>query len=431
MIFGKHQQNTLDQFAEFKKSATKAALLSDGHMGVVCPVGSVWAHPSKISLNSIGPDAACGNCAVKTDIKLVDMVEDGVSRVRESRILNLLADNIASTINFGMGSVGCADAPKDHPLFDDPAWNIFPTHIRDSIKARSRNVLTSCGSGNHYLDVFVDTTGVCWVGNHFGSRSYGYNLAKHFMSLGQGNGWEGKHQEIETLLDMNTQLGQDYWELLQLAGKYAYVGREWVARKVVNMIGGNVVDMVHNHHNFAWKEKHDGQELYVSRKGATPAWPHQRGFVGGSMGDNAVILEGAEQLSKTCFLSEPEVEEEFEMIKAQKASLYSTVHGAGRVMSRTEAMGKIDRKTGKLKINKETGEIAKAGKITQEMLDVWMTDADVILRGSGLDEAPMAYRRLPDVLAEQGPTINVLETLKPIIVVMAGANEKDHYHIEG
>jgi tRNA-splicing ligase RtcB len=226
---------------------------------------------------------------------------------------------------------------------------------------------------------------------------------------------------------MNTQLGQDYYQLLNLAGAYAYAGREWVAKTVVDVFGGKITDTVHNHHNFTWLERHDGELLYVTRKGATPAAPHQRGFVGGSMGDNAVILEGSE----TAYPENVYVFDfnDQDIRKGQKGSLYSTVHGAGRVMSRTEAMGKIDRKTGKLKINKETGEISKAGKITQEMLDVWMTDADVILRGSGVDEAPFCYRRLPDVLAEQGPTINVLETLKPIIVVMAGADEKDHYRI--
>src|SRR6185436_9597736 len=118
-------------------------------------------------------------------------------------------------------------------------------------------------------------------------------------------------------------LGHDYWHLMQLAGEYAYAGREWVARKVVSLLGANELELVHNHHNFAWKETHDGEELVVVRKGATPAFPGQKGFVGGSMGDDSVILEGASGDSDV-----------------QRAALYSTVHGAGRVMSRTEARGK-------------------------------------------------------------------------------------------
>jgi tRNA-splicing ligase RtcB len=425
MIFGKHQDNTIEQFKEYSATATKSALLADGHYGIVAPVGSVWAHPSKIQLNGIGPDAACGNCAVKTDVHIDDIAPPNL-KYRTNTELNKLADRIAKEIKFGMGATMNGKGPSDDLLFDSEAWKLFPTNIKDSLRDTARNQIGSCGSGNHYCDVFVGTDGFLWVGNHFGSRGYGFKLAKHFMALGQGLGWDDKPKEIFTTLDMNTQLGQDYWQLLQLAGAYAYAGRNWVADTVANMFGGNVVDRVHNHHNFTWLETHDGQDLYVTRKGATPAGPNLRGFVGGSMGDNAVILEGA-NLSDSYLLDEINTGAH----GAQKASLYSTVHGSGRVMSRTEAMGKIDRKTGKLKINKETGEISKAGKITQAEVDAWMTKADVILRGSGIDEAPQVYRRLPDVLREQGPTINVLETLKPIIVVMAGANDADHYHIEG
>src|SRR5689334_12784097 len=111
---------------------------------------------------------------------------------------------------------------------------------------------------------------------------------------------------------------------MNLAGQYAYAGREWVARTVVKLMGAQEVELVHNHHNFAWREVHGGEELIVVRKGATPAFPGQRGFVGGSMGDDAVIIEGVES---------PE----------SPAALYSTVHGAGRVMSRTAAAGKYKR----------------------------------------------------------------------------------------
>jgi tRNA-splicing ligase RtcB len=95
------------------------------------------------------------------------------------------------------------------------------------------------------------------------------------------------------LLDLDTPLGDDYWQLMNLAGRYAYAGREWVARKVVQLLGARELELVHNHHNFAWRETHGGEELIVVRKGATPAFPGQLGFVGGSMGDDAVIVRGA------------------------------------------------------------------------------------------------------------------------------------------
>jgi tRNA-splicing ligase RtcB len=114
---------------------------------------------------------------------------------------------------------------------------------------------------------------------------------------------------------------------IELGGLYAYAGREWVVERVRQIIGAAVTDRVHNHHNFAWREKHGGRDYWVVRKGATPAFPGQRGFVGGSMGDNAVILWRRRE-------------------RGQSAdSLYSTVHGAGRIMSRTEARGRFVSRT--------------------------------------------------------------------------------------
>jgi tRNA-splicing ligase RtcB len=203
------------------------------------------------------------------------------------------------------------------------------------------------------------------------------------------------------LLDLKAPIGDAYWSMMNLAGRYAYAGREWVARKVVDLLGGREVELIHNHHNFAWREEHDGEDLVVVRKGATPAFPGQRGFVGGSMGDDAVIVEGAPGNTAE-----------------QRSALFSTVHGAGRVMSRTEARGKI---------NWRTKEIRSPGKVSWDMLHEWVGRKGVILRGGGLDESPHAYRRLPDVLAAQGDTVHVLHTLKPLIVVMAGEKEFDPY----
>jgi tRNA-splicing ligase RtcB len=143
----------------------------------------------------------------------------------------------------------------------------------------------------------------------------------------------------------------------------------------------------------------------VVRKCATPAFPGQLGFIGGSMGDDAVIVRVASS-------TEPTVTE------VQREALFSTVHGAGRVMSRTAAAGKRHRKT---------GQVLSEGKITPEMMQSWVGEKGVVLRGGGLDESPHVYRRLPEVLAAQGPTIEVLHTLRPLIVVMAGANEFDPY----
>jgi tRNA-splicing ligase RtcB len=197
---------------------------------------------------------------------------------------------------------------------------------------------------------------------------------------------------------------------MELAGRYAYAGREWVARKVVELLGGTELEMVHNHHNFAWRETHlspggEPVEYVVVRKGATPAWPGQKGFIGGSMGDDAVIVEGT---------AAPEGSE---LAALQRDALFSTVHGAGRVMSRTEAAGKRARRN----------RPGTRGKISPQMVEEWLAKKGVILRGGGLDEAPQVYRRLAKVLEAQGDTITIRHVLQPLVVVMAGANEIDPY----
>jgi tRNA-splicing ligase RtcB len=207
------------------------------------------------------------------------------------------------------------------------------------------------------------------------------------------------------LLDVAQPTGHDYWHLMNLAGRYAYAGREWVARKVVAILGADELDLVHNHHNFAWREVHGGEELIVVRKGATPAFPGQEGFIGGSMGDDAVIVRGTLAAGS-------------ELEGAQREALFSTVHGAGRVMSRTQAAGKR---------NRRTGAVIAPGRVTPAMMEEWVSGKGVILRGGGLDESPHAYRRLPEVLAAQEGTIEVMHTLTPLVVVMAGADEFDPY----
>jgi tRNA-splicing ligase RtcB (3'-phosphate/5'-hydroxy nucleic acid ligase) len=393
-IFGTHDQKTLAQLKDVATRAEKVALMADGHMGYVMPIGGVAAYREQVSVVGVGFDIACGNAAILTDKLMGDY---------SSADLQNIANEIQSEISFGMGRTCKADdAPVDDPLFADPAWAAIPgKHEHDKLKAKARAQLGTVGSGNHYVDVFSDELGRIWVGVHFGSRGFGHTVASGFLSVGQGKQWGERVPEREVLLDLKTPLGDAYWNLMTLAGDYAYAGREWVARKVVRILGGKELDLIHNHHNFAWREQHDGEELMVVRKGATPAFPGQLGFVGGSMGDDAVIIAGAK-----------------ENTDEQRAALYSTVHGAGRVMSRTEARGKIDWKT---------KEIKSPGKVSWDMLHEWVGRKGVILRGGGLDESPHAYRRLPEVLAAQGTTVKVLHTLRPLIVVMAGQDEFDPY----
>jgi len=199
------------------------------------------------------------------------------------------------------------------------------------------------------------------------------------------------------VFDLGTPLGDDYWAAMELAGRYAYAGRDWVCARVARILGAQVLESVHNHHNYCWRENHGGEEVVVVRKGATPAFPGQRGFVGGSMGDVSVILEGVDA---------PEA----------AAAWRSTVHGADRVMSRTQAAGRRAYK------GRRTG-----GQITREMMREWLAREGVSLRGGGTDEAPHVYKRLPEVLAHHAATSRVLHTLRPLGVCMAGEEVEDPY----
>ena len=126
---------------------------------------------------------------------------------------------------------------------------------------------------------------------HFGSRGLGHTSATRYLKAAGGK--DGMNVP-PAVIDEDSEIGRRYIAAMQLAGRYSYAGREWVIERVRQIIGGAVTDMVHNHHNYAWRENHDGRDLWVVRKGATPAFPGQRGFVGGSMGDDAVIIEGVD-----------------------------------------------------------------------------------------------------------------------------------------
>lgn len=228
-----------------------------------------------------------------------------------------------------------------------------------------------------------DQDGFVWIGVHFGSRGLGHSSATKYLKAAGGK--DGMNVP-PAVVDVQSEIGRRYLAAMDLAGRYAYAGREWVVERVRRIIGGSVIDVVHNHHNYAWNEQHGDRSLWVVRKGATPAFPGQRGFVGGSMGDDAVIIEGVDS-------------------DDARAALYSTVHGAGRLFSRKEAKRRF----------------------TRVEMDAWLRGRGVTLIGADLDESPMAYRRLPEVLAEHAGTVRVLHTLRPFAVVMAGAGEVDPF----
>lgn len=391
VIFGAHEEGTLRQFNNClnKGNVVGGVLCADGHYGYSMPVGGVIAYDGQISPSGVGYDIACGNKAVKTNLKHDD-IKDNMSSIM---------DDIAKEIPFGVGRT--SRRRVDHDLFDDESWNVykeFGKHEHDRLKSLAAEQLGTVGAGNHYVDILVDEkTDEVWIGNHFGSRGFGHRTATGFLNLANGRGFSDKapHESMEadpTLLDMDSELGQLYYRAMKLAGRYAYAGRDHVMNQVLNILGAEAELEVHNHHNYAWKETHNGKEYIVVRKGATPAAPGQLGFVGGSMGDISVILQGVD--------SE----------KSRKA-FYSTIHGAGRIMSRTKAAGRMNWRTRK----------RRGGAISTEKMDQAVKEFGVELRGGGTDESPFVYRKLRDVLDAHEGTIEVLHTLRPIGVAMDGA----------
>lgn len=405
-VFGVADENTMTQMRTAVKTAERGALMADNHLGYAVPIGGVLAYDEAISPSGVGYDIGCGNRASRLDLKLE--VEDRVRWV-ESKM-----DQIMGVISFGVGRKN--EERVDHDLFDDPAWQIPAVKaLRDKAAAQ----LGTVGSGNHYVDIFEDEEGYVWVGVHFGSRGFGHGIASHYLE--QGGAQNGMMAEPLVLSTMSN-LGAEYIAAMMLAGRYAYAGRDWVVERVARLLGARITETVHNHHNYAWQETHDGREMWVVRKGATPAFPGQKGFVGGSMGDNAVILEGRDAYSEMmAFDNDTEARLAFD---DQIDALFSTVHGAGRAMSRTAAAGKVRK-----------GKRLTEGRISTEYgikdpwaLSTWLrTERGVVLRGAGLDEAPQAYKYLPDVLAEHAATVRILHTLRPLGVAMAGAREFDPY----
>jgi len=390
-IFGDPIQNAVDQMQNCMKSASFGALMADHHQGYSLPIGGVIAYENKISPSSVGWDIACGNKAVKLDIK--------ASEIEGS--METIMDDIFSTISFGVGRKN--NEKVDHCLFESTTWDIVKKWDKN-LKDLARSQLGTVGSGNHYVDIFKDENDDVWIGVHFGSRGLGHKIASHYVSAGGGS--DGIDAE-PVVLDYDSNLGLEYFLCMNLAGEYAYAGRNWVCDRVAKILGGNIVQEVHNHHNFAWKESHFGKNLLVVRKGATPAFPDQLGFVGGSMGENSVILKGVES-------------------ENSKLALYSTVHGAGRVLSRTQAAGRKKWKRVQEGQPKQLVTV-KEGCVSRQMMNDWVQKANVVLRGAGEDESPHCYKRLNEVLSHQGETIQIVNTLKPMGVAMAGANEHDPY----
>ncbi|MET0939721.1 MAG: RtcB family protein [Gaiellaceae bacterium] len=435
--FGAVDERSLKQLERCMEAgdAEFGVLCADHHPGYSQPIGGGIAYEGFVSPSGVGYDIGCGNKAARTELTRSDL--DALGGV------DWIMREIVRRISFGMGVP--AQERVDHSVLDKIRRADFAPQRKLAQLAESQ--LGTVGSGNHYVNVMEDENGHVWVGVHFGSRGFGHKTASGFLALAEGKRFgeravQGEMDSPPVLFQVGSELGDAYVAAMELAGEYAYAGRDVVVGKVLEILGAEAVHEVHNHHNFAWREEHFGRTYWVIRKGCTPARPGQEGFVGGSMGDESVILEGVEA---------PENEQ----------ALFSTVHGAGRVMSRSQAAGRFRRrkrwacrnrdcervfdidgisahhgapKEGVCPDHPEEGvkkvwvdEQLKPGAVDWPAVQARLREQGIVLIGGGADEAPEVYKRLPDVLAAHGETIRVKHTLRPLGVAMAGRDLYDPY----
>jgi tRNA-splicing ligase RtcB (3'-phosphate/5'-hydroxy nucleic acid ligase) len=435
--FGPIDERSLKQLERCMEvgDAEFGVLCADHHPGYSQPIGGAVAYEGYVSPSGVGYDIGCGNKAARTELTRADLdVLGGVEPIMRE---------ITRRISFGMGMA--AQERVDHPVLDQIREADFPPQRKLGQLAESQ--LGTVGSGNHYVNLMEDEDGRIWVGVHFGSRGFGHKTASGFLAIAQGlpfdaRASEGGMDSPPVLFETGSELGESYVAAMQLAGDYAYAGRDVVVAKVLEILGTEATHEVHNHHNFAWREEHFGRDYWVIRKGCTPANPGQEGFVGGSMGDESVILEGVES---------PENEQ----------ALYSTVHGAGRVMSRSQAAGRVRRRKRFACRNRDCDRVFDIDGISSQLgppkkgvcpdhpdagvKKVWIEEQlkpglvdwravqarlraeGIVVLGGGADEAPEVYKRLPDVLAAHGGSIRVKHTLRPLGVAMAGRDVYDPY----
>jgi len=424
-VYGDVDARAVEQLTRCAEAgnALRGVLCADGHVGYSQPIGGAVAYADYISPSGVGYDIACGNKAVRTALRTDDVRAD----------VSALMDAIYGRISFGVGRKN--NEPVDHPVIDAIREAEFAPQRQ--FRDMAAQQLGTVGSGNHYVDLFDGDDGYVWVGVHFGSRGFGHKTASGFLALAEGKRFEQHASEGEMdsppiLFHVDSDLGQAYIAAMSLAGEYAYAGRDTVVAKVLEILGTEATYEVHNHHNFAWRERHEGVNVWVVRKGCTPAFPGQPGFVGATMGEQSVILEGVES-------------------DASADLLYSTVHGAGRVMSRTRAAGKSRKRwsclnrdcdwfQGQGQHKPEDGKCPDCGHgLSKRMVQMTAGEIDwplaqlnlkaygVELRGAGADEAPGAYKRLDAVLNYHADSIRILHRLTPIGVAMAGADTFDPY----
>jgi tRNA-splicing ligase RtcB len=360
--------------------AAAGALMPDAHVGYGLPIGGVLATRGAVIPYAVGVDIACRMKMTVLDLPVAAIDDD---RDRLTRA-------IERETRFGMGA--SFKTPRQHDVMDAD-WRV--TDLTARLKDKAWAQLGTSGSGNHFVEfgelhVLHDAVGLprgnyLALLSHSGSRGTGAQIAAHYSKVARQTHPE-LPKELANLawLDLSTSAGQEYWAAMELMGRYAAANHALIHRHIARALGVEVRLDLENHHNYAWRERHvlpDGSEadVIVHRKGATPAGSGVLGIIPGSMGTPGYVVRG----------------------KGNVASLHSAAHGAGRRMSRTRA--------------KQT--------LKWESAQQFLRDRRVTLISAGLDEVPMAYKDIDQVMAAQSDLVEPLARFEPRLVKMAPSGE--------
>ncbi|HEX6987781.1 MAG TPA: RtcB family protein [Planctomycetaceae bacterium] len=358
--------------------ARGAALMPDAHVGYGLPIGGVLATEDAVIPYAVGVDIACRMKLSVLDLPVATLDEH----------FHAFRDSLEKGTRFGVGSAW--QKPQSHEVMDRD-WSV--TRITREHKDKAWKQLGTSGSGNHFVEYGVltlpqrdeelglDAGQYVALLSHSGSRGPGAAVCSTYSAIAQKN-LPSRYKEFGRLawLDMKSQEGQEYWAAMNLMGEYAAANHAVIHRNVAKLMGAEIVAGVENHHNFAWRERHGDKDLYVHRKGATPAAKGVLGVIPGSMADPAFVVRG----------------------KGSEASFDSASHGAGRRMSRTAAFSKYNFK----QVQKD---LAAKG---------------VHVLSAGADEVPYVYKNILDVMAEQSDLVDVVGRFDPKIVKMCGDGSK-------
>lgn len=356
--------------------AVKGALMPDAHQGYGLPIGGVLATDNAVIPYAVGVDIAC-----RVKMTVLNLPVENL-RLRQ----DWLRTALEKETRFGIGSE--FREKRQHDVMDED-WSESP--VTRELKDKAWAQLGSSGSGNHFveygeLEVHDASVGIepgtyLALLSHSGSRGTGAAVCAHYSKIAMR-----KHKELPehlrhlAWLELDTHEGAEYWAAMELMGKYASANHELIHQHIAWHLGVDVLLDIENHHNFAWKERHDGKQVIVHRKGATPAGRGVLGIIPGSMATAAYIVRG----------------------KGEPDSLNSAAHGAGRVMSRTQAKKQFNWRDAKR----------------------FLDEQGVTLISAGLDEVPMVYKNIEHVMAAQHDLVEPLARFMPRLVKMAPAGER-------